>query len=358
MEKYKKFIYKSIYIVIIVALVYMLFRLSTALLLPFVLSLIVTAVIYPASKKINKKLKIPKPVSSFLIILISLALVTGLFILLFSIVIRELGSITEKLLNNLNGNESVLNILFTFLSQHLPFLAKTDNSESLNTLLINVLIDALKGASQKLTGWAGQIIKNLPQLLVSFIAFTLSLFYLVKDYDKISLAILSLLPKKARDVAVNLKKDIVEMFNKYLKSYGIILFITFSELFSGFLIFGIENSFVIALFVCIIDILPVIGSGVVLVPWGIALLILGNTWQGVGIIVLAFIIYIVRQLIEPKIISKQINIHPLLTLVVMYLGFELQGVLGMIFAPIIAFMIKTLYTRIKNEKNVEMPKKL
>lgn len=361
MEKYKSFIYKALYLGIVVLLGYLFIKLSAELLLPFALAAVVTLIIYPATRKLKQKLKMKEPVSVFLIILLSIVAVVGLFILVFVIVTKELGGVVSTLLDALNNGDSVLDALFSFtrlIEDKLPFLKDILKSEEIYSMLVGVLSDMLKASSQKITAWAGSIIKNLPQIFVAFVSFSLSLFYLVKDYNKISTAFFGILPKKCREVSVILKNEISKMLTKYIKSYGLILTITFAELLSGFLVLGIENSFALALIISLVDILPIIGSGIVLIPWGITMLIFGNIFQGVGVIVIAIIVYIVRQLVEPRIISAQMNMHPLLTLISMYVGLKIQGAIGMIFAPIFAFFVKTIYTSVKNEKNVEMLEKL
>ncbi|MGM9665700.1 MAG: AI-2E family transporter, partial [Eubacteriales bacterium] len=146
--------------------------------------------------------------------------------------------------------------------------------------------------------------------------------------------------------------------SKYIKSYLILLFLTFTELFAGFLILGVENSFVLALVIALVDMLPVLGVGCVLVPWSVILLIGGNIRLGIGLLVLYLIIYLLRQFEEPRIISSQMNVHPLITLFAMYAGLKIAGLGGMIFAPLIAFIIKTVYSSIKKEKSVEKGKEL
>ena len=133
----------------------------------------------------------------------------------------------------------------------------------------------------------------------------------------------------------------------------ILLLITFAELISGFLILGIDNSFVLALIIAIVDMLPILGAGTVLVPWSIVMLILGNYKLAIGLFVLAGITYFSRQFLEPKILSDQMNVHPLITLLFMYAGLKIAGFIGLIVAPVVAFIIKITLSRMKNEKNVE-----
>ncbi len=94
--------------------------------------------------------------------------------------------------------------------------------------------------------------------------------------------------------------------------------------------------------VAIIDILPILGTGAILLPWSIIAFILGNYKIGIGILLLYIVITAVRQTIEPKIVGQQIGLHPIVTLLLMYVGAQLMGVLGLLLLPIIATIIKNI----------------
>ena len=111
-----------------------------------------------------------------------------------------------------------------------------------------------------------------------------------------------------------------------------------------------------ALIISFVDVLPVLGVGSVLVPWAVILLIGGHKGVGIGLLVMFAIIYLVRQYAEPKIVSTQMDVHPLITLIAMYAGLKLAGLLGLIFAPLIAFVVKTSYISFKKEKTVDNEK--
>jgi predicted PurR-regulated permease PerM len=131
------------------------------------------------------------------------------------------------------------------------------------------------------------------------------------------------------------------------------MFLTFAMLFSGFLMLGIENSLTLALIIALVDILPILGVGTVLVPWSVILIVNGESELGMGLLVLFIAIYLVRQYAEPKIVSAQMDVHPLIVLFAMYAGLKLAGILGLIFAPLIVFVIKTVYVSFKKEKTVD-----
>ena len=134
----------------------------------------------------------------------------------------------------------------------------------------------------------------------------------------------------------------MENIVKMLRGYIIILLITCAELFIGFTILRLEYAFVLAMLIAIMDILPVVGTGTALIPWGVYQLIIGNVWMGLGLLVLYAAITVIRQIIEPKIIGKQVGLTPIVTLMAMYLGLQLFGIIGMVCLPILLIIIVKL----------------
>ena len=161
-------------------------------------------------------------------------------------------------------------------------------------------------------------------------------------------------------------KTIFTMF----KAYGIIMCITFSELFLGFSILSLmgimKNSYfaVIALVIAVFDILPVAGSGGILIPWALFSLIYGNYKQAIGLIVLYVIITVIRQYIEPKIVGSSLGVHPIVTLMGLYFGLKLFGFIGMFLVPLTVMTLKAFNDagriniwKTSPEKEAEPPKK-
>jgi len=128
----------------------------------------------------------------------------------------------------------------------------------------------------------------------------------------------------------------------YIKAYAIILLITFALLLMGFMMLGMKNSLSLAVLVAFVDILPVLGVGIVLIPWAIFSFIVGDTATAVAIALLYAVIAVTRQIIEPHIIGKRTGLHPLVTVIALYIGFNVMGFFGMILFPFIMIIIKYL----------------
>lgn len=153
-----------------------------------------------------------------------------------------------------------------------------------------------------------------------------------------------------RGIITGLKENVLGTLGKFLRAYTLIISITFLELSTGFWIIGIPNAVLFGLVVAIIDIMPILGTGAVLIPWSVVALIMGNTKVGLGMLFLYIIITVVRQVLEPKIVGQQIGLHPLVTLILMYVGAQLMGVLGLFALPIMA----TILVKLNKEGSIHL----
>lgn len=357
LEKYKKVTYIAVSAVIFLLGGYFFFKYAFGIFIPFLVSFLVVALSRPIINKIGKKTKLPKPIVSIFVLTMMLLLTGACIFGLVFITANQLFSITEKIINNLSGEKNYVSVLFDFVDEienRLPFINKIfPNDEDLYSLVIDMLLDGAKSLSVGLTSFLASVIGALPEIAVTVIVVALSLFYFAKDYDKIGNKIIEILPKRAGKIVLIFKNDVLLVVSKYLKSYLILLFITFCELIVGFFILGLENAFILAVIIALVDMLPILGAGTVLVPWSAIMLALGDIKGAIILFILAGVTYFSRQILEPKILSKQMNLHPLIMLISMYAGLKLGGFVGLILAPIVAFIIKITIDRIKNEKSVE-----
>ena len=121
-----------------------------------------------------------------------------------------------------------------------------------------------------------------------------------------------------------------------------IFLITFGELAAGLFLVGIDHCLLIALLIALFDILPVVGSGMIMLPWALITLIRGNTPTGIGLLAVYLVVVIARQFQEPAIVGEQVGLHPLVTLMAMFIGYRLFGGLGLWGVPITCAMLQSL----------------
>ena len=173
--------------------------------------------------------------------------------------------------------------------------------------------------------------------------------YFATDSGTISSGLLSILPDKWQKKLPHLKLKLTKTLTGYLKAYLLIMLITFLEVFVGLSVLGAEYAFILALIVAIVDLLPILGTGTVLVPWSVFAFLGSDIGLGIGLLVLYGVTIVVRQIIEPKIVGKAVGLHPLATLASVYIGLELLGFAGIFIGPIIVMFLFRKDTKAADE---------
>ena len=186
-----------------------------------------------------------------------------------------------------------------------------------------------------LTTVGGEIPRVLFLLLISVIATV----YFSVDLENINFFFKSILPSKIVTIMVQFKEKSAKIVVKYVKAYFLIMLITFAVIFFGLTVLKIRYALLLAVIIALLDMLPVLGVGVLLVPWSLWAFASGDSRLGIGLLILYVVSIVTRQIAEPKILGKNLGINPLLTLVLMYLGLTLFGVGGLVFMPIISVIL-------------------
>ena len=190
------------------------------------------------------------------------------------------------------------------------------------------------------------VVKNIPSILISVVIGVIAWILFTKDYKKVVKFIKLQLPDKHKNLLSETKKIFSSTILKMRSAYGLIMFITFCENFLGLTILNLigvmKNSyvFVIAICIAVFDILPVSGSGGILIPWSLIALVTGNVGQCVGLLILYAVITVIRQYIEPKIVGDSLGVNPLVTIEGLYDGLKLFGFMGMFIVPICVMTLK------------------
>ena len=201
--------------------------------------------------------------------------------------------------------------------------------------MISNLGSAVTNLSGKIVSGVTGIASRLPSILLNSIICLIATVFISVDFDRIRLFIRKNLPEKPLRVAVNVKNSFLEMIWQFIKSYAIIFCITVAEITVGLLIVGVGNPLLFGI--------PIVGSGMILLPWSIITFLTGNTMRGLGILIIYAVVVIARQIIEPKIVGKHVGLRPIVTLTCMYAGSKLfGGLIGLFGLPITAAIIMDL----------------
>lgn len=148
-------------------------------------------------------------------------------------------------------------------------------------------------------------------------------------------------------------KDTIGGLKGYFKARVIIMLIVFGILSLGFLIIGTPVPYLLAFIIALLDIIPLLGAGIVMVPWGVISYIWGNKEIGVGVLVLYVVLTISKQFIEPKVLGNQIGIRPIYTFIATIAGSLIFGPLGLVLGPILAVIVNSVLKTKKAWENRE-----
>ena len=214
--------------------------------------------------------------------------------------------------------------------------------EEMQTQLFSMLGQLVSSVSVWLTTWVSSTAVSLPGLFIRLLLMVISTFFFTIDYEKITQFVLNALHGHTREIVLQVKNYVVGTLFVCIWSYALIMFITFTELSIGLWVIGVERSTLIAALIAVFDILPVLGTGGIMIPWAILSLLGGELTRGLSLLVLYLIITVIRNIIEPKIVGKQIGLHPVLTLMSMYVGTNLFGVVGLFGLPILLSLLRYL----------------
>jgi len=322
--------------------------------LPFVIAFVLSTLAEPLIRLLTRKFHIKRKIAAPVVLLFFLMVVVLLLVLIVLKLISEAKSFFAAIPGFFT---SVYYYLNTWLSGiTIPEWMPPELVESLGNVASDIS-SIIANLSSTLTGLGKSILKgayttaiSFPEILLFTIITIMATFFMAIDREKISSVFLKHLPRKWVARILTLKNDMFTAIFGYLRAALIIMLITFTELFVGLTIIGVNYSLLLAVLIALWDALPVLGAGGVLIPWSIVTFLLGNTKLGISIFVLYLVILVVRQIIEPRIVGQQIGVHPLLTLMVMYGGLRLIGVAGLILGPIAFILIRNIISTIYRGK--------
>jgi len=193
---------------------------------------------------------------------------------------------------------------------------------------------------------AFDVMRGVPSAIVFAVVFFIATFFMSSDREEITAGLRRTVPKRVMQFSEKVMQNVFSALGAYIRAQLIMICVTFLELTLGFLVIGgtvADYALLMALIISVIDAIPILGTGTVLIPWGVYAFVAGDIRLGIMLIVLYLICLAVRQMVEPHLVARQIGLHPLLILMVMYIGLRLIGILGMILGPVLALVVKQLH---------------
>jgi len=360
-EKRREFLINLLFLAAVLGLIYVfikyLFWIAAPFLLTFVLAIWLQKPIRKLDRKAGKKWH--TFFSVFFVIITTLVVLIPL-ILIISALVSKISEFFKYLIDQLNDIPTFLATLekeILDFAKILPDAVYKSLSQSIENIFDSLIDDyslssvglnfnSLKSTlTSGLSGVYG-VVKNIPSILLGIVIGIIAWIFFTKDYNYIVHFIQAQLPEGKKNVLFEIKQLFSKTILKMARAYALIMLITFFELFLGFSVLSLlgimKNSYYvfIAALIAIFDILPIAGSGGILIPWALFSLVMGNYKQAIGLMIIYVLISIVRQYIEPKIVGDTLGVHPIVTLMGLYFGLKLFGFLGMFIVPLTIMTLK------------------
>lgn len=323
----------------ILAIIVIIFVLPKAVscLLPFFFAWIISIIIKPLVvffEKIvpNKRISV----------LLSMLLVLGLIFLILFFVSKALVAELRTFVRMFDNTHDGIPVFIWNIIDSLPGVLKNAAMQFIEKSGMDFsqfVYPALKTALPKLGGAA----VKLPAAFVFTVVFLMAIYFMSYDEKGLKDELKKILPLSGVETLRKIRKVFSLAFGGYIKAQLIIMVFVFTILLVGFLILGVELSFLLALIISVVDAIPVLGTGMVLNPMAVIYLIQGDYVRAIGFVCLYAVVLLTRNFLEPRVLSGQLGIHPIITLVSMYAGLKLIGVIGMIIGPVTALIIISLF---------------
>ena len=349
---FKRLILRFLFFILLILLTIYGLPIFIQLFYPFILAFIVATLVNPLVNLVNSwlnRLKIDSVSSrnfiTFILTIFILMFISLMFYLTFSVLIREIIGLTTSIQENwpniVLGFDNIQN-WFTTQIAVLP----RQVIELLDNFTENIL-EFIQNFSRNLLNitiaTTSSIISRTSTFFLNFLTFFLSLYFMISDYNNIKNFIKKHMDKRMLDTISLLKNSTLFAVGGYIKTQFILAFIAFVFMFIAFIFYGQEYALILALILALVDLLPLVGTIAVLLPWGIFEWIIGDPSKGAFLVILGIGFFLFRRVTEPKIMGTQTGLHPLLALISIYVGIGVSGLWGALLGPLVMVILISVF---------------
>ena len=333
------------------------FRHALGILAPFLLAYLLSRAVKPIAEKLHRRTRIPRGICAAAMVILAVGGTAAAAAGGIHRGVEELSRLTSELAADTDGliyaAETILSRVES-ISAHIPFLRRFEDAPfydefcaGLDGLVETGVRRITESVTSRIPGVAMSLAGSIPTAFIFITVTLLACYYFTADNGKLRSSLChglaALMPLPLRDRLPPLGRRLRRLFRGYLRACLLLGLTTFLLTFIGLALLGVSYAFLLALLLAVVDLLPLLGTGIVLIPWAVICLLLGQVKLGIGLLVLYGVSSILRQILEPKLIGDGLGLHPLASLVAMYAGLKLFGVWGMILAPLAAAAIVSVF---------------
>ncbi|MBR2892883.1 MAG: sporulation integral membrane protein YtvI [Clostridia bacterium] len=391
-ERKRKWIINVAFYAMLLALGYFLYKYAFGLCFPILFAFVIAVMLQRPKNFITKKTFIKKGMASTICVF-GLLLIAGAVVVLIGVrAAEEVKGFINYVALQFQNIDSIINTVETsilsFVGKLPGFISEnvSDSIASIFTQLREFIAGTNTQLPEQITGGLSESFSlswitapitgvistasRIPSLLIGIVVTIVCACFMTADYDKITNFVYCQFPKEKRKDVTRAKQLLKLNLGKMAKAYALIMLVTFTEIFIGLTVLQLLGIFqssyiaVIAVVTAIVDVIPVLGTGTIVLPWAAYSLIVGDYGMAIGLMVIYVTVTVIRQIVEPKLVAGQLGLPPFVTLIAMYLGLKIFGVLGVFVLPIVIIMLKLLNdegiidlwkspSRVRAEENAE-----
>lgn len=371
-EKRRSFIISFFYFAIFCALYYFGVKYIFGYIFPFIVATALAVILQKPVKKLSSKLHIKAHgiISLFFVLLIVVAILGVVGAVGYAIVseVREFFTYMFSRFSSVNDIINGLESSLKNIALSLPKGIGNKVVDYVTSFFANFgkggeSVDVMGMISGPISG-AWSVVKGIPSAVVAVVVTIISSVFMTSEYDLVKQTILSMCSEENGAKLIKAKQTVGVGVFKLIKAYATLMLITFCEVFLGLNLLKLIGAYdggyiaIIALVTCVVDIVPVLGTGTVVIPWAIYNFFTGNIGMGIGLIIMYVVITVIRQAVEPKLVANQVGLPSIVTIMGMFLGARFFGALGILLVPFSIIVFKLMYDEgiIGNKKTVSAGK--
>lgn len=313
--------------------------------MPFVVGFILSLIANPLVRFLEKKLKIKRKYGTFLTIVLVIALVVFVCygtVMLLAVGIRGFMEYLPTMYENAGIELAAALEQLQALLRKIPALENL-NVDEFGTVLQETLGSLVNDYKEPTFSAISGFATSIPDILVSVIMGLLATYFFIADRDRIMSALKQNIPSSIQEKSRLVYDHMLRAVGGYFKAQFKIMLVIYIVIMIGLMIIGVNYAWLIGFGIAFLDMLPVFGTGTVLIPWAVVKIFSGNYATAIGMLILYAVSLVVHQLIQPKLVGESVGLDPFTTLFFMFIGYKIKGVIGMIIAIPIGMILTTFY---------------
>ncbi|GHV42076.1 sporulation integral membrane protein YtvI [Clostridia bacterium] len=344
-QKNKAGINKAAFLISFVLFVHIFVNFLFVYVAPFFVGFIIALILNPIVTFLKERFKIHRGVSGIILILILIAAVVVIGVSLFNRLISQAISFSRDMpayIQNIQRTLALLGEKIEVLGTLVPEDIRKEVETAVSGIISNLTTDITASLGSGVGHGGVSFVRALPSGILWFFFCVVSAFFFIKDMPLISETMAKITPAWLKKNVGAIRGGVLTAVGGYVKAQAIIMSVTGSICILGLSILKFPYALLVGMLIAILDALPFFGSAAVFWPWAIYNFLTGNYRFGIGLLIIYGAVFTSRQLLEPKVLSSQIGIHPILTLMSIFAGLKVFGIFGFVIGPFVVVCAKII----------------